>query len=62
MKEYKVEWNGKEAELGTAVEICKLDTGREDTSKLVVGEWGNNVVAVVCNLSAVVEFVRAVPV
>jgi len=62
LKEYKVEYNGKNAELGTGVEICKLETGREESARLVVGEWRDNVMAVVCNLNAVVEFVRIVPV
>ncbi|OCK99223.1 uncharacterized protein K441DRAFT_652569 [Cenococcum geophilum 1.58] len=62
LKEYRVEYSGKNAELGTGVEICKLDTGREESARLVVGEWGDNVMAVVCNLNAVVEFVKIVPV
>jgi hypothetical protein len=62
LKEYKIEHSGKNGVLGTGVEICKLDTGREESAKLVVGEWGDNVMAVVCNLNAVVEFVKMVPV
>jgi hypothetical protein len=61
LKEYKIEYEGNHLLRNSAVEICKLKASPDKLSRLLVIKQSENIIAIVCNLNGIVEFVKIVP-
>jgi hypothetical protein len=57
LKEYKIDYEGK----NSGVEICQLNASPDKSARLLVIQQGDNIIAIVCNLNWIVEFVKIVP-
>jgi hypothetical protein len=62
LKEYQINYQGTHVLVTPPTEICgKLKSSTEDTSKMLAIKHGEDVVVVICNKNATVEFIKVVP-
>ena len=61
LKEYNIEYGSNHLLRNSGVEICKLKASPDGSSRLLVIKQNENIIAVICNLSGIIEFVKIVP-
>jgi hypothetical protein len=61
LKEYNIEYEGNHLLKNPGKEICKLKSSPNESSRLLVVKQSENIIAIVCNLNWIVEFVKFVP-
>lgn len=60
LKEYKIEYESNRLR-NVGEEICKLEQSPNESSRLLAIKHNENIIVIICNLNATVEFVKIVP-
>ena len=61
LKEYKIEYGSTHFLQNSSVEICPLDSGPNEHSRLRIIKSGDEIIVILCNRNATIEIVKICP-